>query len=354
MSESGMSPPAGMVQEDSSQTDCSESERNEESEKSSAHESPMVQKDGCINSQMDHTDSEDTINKENDSSPLAGICTLQKRSSFTHSTSQSIAGISKEPELTKAKLGDEPIDIEFFQTNTNKPTVSNLHHVNKKLSMTKIEYDTSSNETKILCYKPGKLRATDITNGCIEIEWTKPEQNAGNITSYTILYHSASDPSDHWREKEASEERAIISGLTENNLYCFKVQSVYDTGLKSDESDISNQITMETPTQENLCNKAWKARTKWENIGLQLGLMEDDLDAIKRDNHDRSEDCFREIIKKWLLQTGGSWRKLIAALNHETVGYCVLAISIAASLGLPQPHKITLSDDHGKFITASY
>ena len=187
--------------------------------------------------------------------------------------------------------------------------------------------------------KPGKPIATDIINKGIEIEWSKPEQCAENITSYTVLYYSAKDPVDQWSVQKINgdEKRVTVPQLTEKNVYYFKIRPECEDGFQS-ESDISEPITMESLALTNVLEKVWKARAKWYNVGLQLGMEACDLDAIQKDNHYKSEDCLREMIKQWLNRTRGSWRKLIDALNHETVGFHDLAKSIAASIGLSASH----------------
>jgi tetratricopeptide (TPR) repeat protein len=74
-------------------------------------------------------------------------------------------------------------------------------------------------------------------------------------------------------------------------------------------------------------SKAWRARHKWYNIGLQLGLKADDLDCI----HGPDDNCFREMLKQWLRQKGieKTWDKLSKALQSETVNYGDFAESIA-------------------------
>ena len=202
--------------------------------------------------------------------------------------------------------------------------------------------------------KPGKPMATDITSKGIEIEWTKPEQGAQNVTSYKIFYCSATDPVDQWRglQVNGDEERTTVSQLTEKNIYYFKIQSVCEDGYQS-ESDVSEPITMESLTLTNVLEKVWKARAKWYNIGLQLGIEACDLDAIQKDNYYKSEDCLREMIKQWLNRTKGSWRKLIDALNHETVGFHDLAKSTAAvNIGLSasyENHEGTSPAENGKY-----
>ncbi len=76
-------------------------------------------------------------------------------------------------------------------------------------------------------------------------------------------------------------------------------------------------------------SKAWSARHKWYNIGLQLGLKADDLDCIQMSDRD-SANCFTEMLKQWLRQGSieKTWDKLIKALQSETVNYGTLAKSI--------------------------
>jgi predicted GTPase len=75
-------------------------------------------------------------------------------------------------------------------------------------------------------------------------------------------------------------------------------------------------------------SKAWRARHKWYNIGLELGLKADDLDCIQMSD---PGSCFREMLKQWLRQERieKTWDKLIKALQSETVNYGALANSIA-------------------------
>ena len=42
------------------------------------------------------------------------------------------------------------------------------------------------------------------------------------------------------------------------------------------------------------------ARPQWYNVGLELDISPDTLDAIKSDNRDICADCYRAILKRWL------------------------------------------------------
>ena len=67
-------------------------------------------------------------------------------------------------------------------------------------------------------------------------------------------------------------------------------------------------------------SRAWRAREKWYNIGLQLGISADDLDCIKgRD----AGSCFTEVLKIWLRRGDleKTWEKLVKSLRSEPVGF---------------------------------
>ena len=70
----------------------------------------------------------------------------------------------------------------------------------------------------------------------------------------------------------------------------------------------------------NVQNRVWDARSKWYNLGLQLGLKTGDLDAININNK-VCGDCFREVLVTWLTNEPiPSWYSLIEALKRPSVG----------------------------------
>ena len=86
--------------------------------------------------------------------------------------------------------------------------------------------------------KPGRPTASNITHNSLELEWTKPEQGARNIISYSILYSRASG---HWKEQQSTKEHALISQLLEKTVYRFKVRPNCEIDHDS-ESDVSGPI----------------------------------------------------------------------------------------------------------------
>ena len=71
----------------------------------------------------------------------------------------------------------------------------------------------------------------------------------------------------------------------------------------------------------------WDARAKWYNIGLQLGLSSDSLDAIESDHREQSDNCFTAMLKQWLRRGNPrpTWHALAKALTSRPVGRSYLA-----------------------------
>ena len=82
----------------------------------------------------------------------------------------------------------------------------------------------------------------------------------------------------------------------------------------------------------------WKARGKWFNLGLELGIDEVTLKMLKT-NHDDEETRFREMLSEWLrmIDPYPSWEGLLEALSQPPVGYKDLAEEVRKKQGIPKP-----------------
>ena len=80
-----------------------------------------------------------------------------------------------------------------------------------------------------------------VTHNHVELEWSKPEQGAHNVTSYTVFYRfTTNDSHGVWRaHKDVIGEKAIVPQLSEKTTYHFKIrpESKAGVGLESDISD---------------------------------------------------------------------------------------------------------------------
>ena len=77
----------------------------------------------------------------------------------------------------------------------------------------------------------------------------------------------------------------------------------------------------------------YEARSKWEDIGIELGLGKNDTDAIKREKSNNVGDCFREMLSTYLKRDNPepSWSSIIAALRARAVGESQLAQDLVQS-----------------------
>ena len=83
----------------------------------------------------------------------------------------------------------------------------------------------------------------------------------------------------------------------------------------------------------------WEGRTEWRNLGLELKLSPDTLKAISRKYSQSVNDCFVEMLSKWL-RSGcrPTWEDMISALRSPVVGLQALAIKLEKETGkVPSP-----------------
>ena len=75
-------------------------------------------------------------------------------------------------------------------------------------------------------------------------------------------------------------------------------------------------------------NAICKAKTKWYNLGLELEILSEELDAIESESNE-VDKCFRKMLQLWLKKCTPSWESLVKALQGPMVGHLQLARSIA-------------------------
>ena len=71
----------------------------------------------------------------------------------------------------------------------------------------------------------------------------------------------------------------------------------------------------------------WDARSRWRNIGIQLHMKIEDLEAIGEKHTNAPDNCFTDCITTWLRQTNPppTWTALINALQSPPVGFQEMA-----------------------------
>lgn len=197
--------------------------------------------------------------------------------------------------------------------------------------------------------KPGKPRASEVNHDSIELEWTKPEQGAHNITTYVIFYRSTSDCPNKWTQLKTqnAETKVTVSNLLEKTIYRFKVQPKYEggVGIESEESEpIKAKVTF-----REAYHLLWKAREKWYEIGLCLRVDDDLLNVIQKSRSFDIDFCYKEMLRWWYDNSSGDWQMLIDALHHETVSHQSLANETESDYQANAPTHGTMSQSGGGF-----
>ena len=74
----------------------------------------------------------------------------------------------------------------------------------------------------------------------------------------------------------------------------------------------------------------WDARTKWSNLGLELGIKIGDLEVIEQNCKSDIETCFKNMLLMWLRMVDPlpTWDSLVSALGKSSVGRKDLAENI--------------------------
>ena len=65
----------------------------------------------------------------------------------------------------------------------------------------------------------------------------------------------------------------------------------------------------------------WNARNEWYNIGLALEIPPDELDEVKKTCQDKPNECFTELLKRWLKRgtPQPTWSAIVKALRAKIV-----------------------------------
>ena len=76
-------------------------------------------------------------------------------------------------------------------------------------------------------------------------------------------------------------------------------------------------IADEKPEMSELHKHLVKYCGLWRAIGLKLGLKDDLLETISRDNSKQQQECFRVTLQKWLIQdVSPNWNTLELAITN--------------------------------------
>ena len=76
----------------------------------------------------------------------------------------------------------------------------------------------------------------------------------------------------------------------------------------------------------------WRSRNRWKFIGLALGIENDDIKCIHIRGREDPDECFRDMLSRWIETGHATWAGLAKALKDKTVGYEQLAETVERAL----------------------
>ena len=83
---------------------------------------------------------------------------------------------------------------------------------------------------------------------------------------------------------------------------------------------------LDTDDLRRVKNMTWDARSRWYDVGLELGMLADTLDAIRMDHRDYCGPCYTNMLKVWFRNDPNpTWSSLAEALRSPAVGLDDLA-----------------------------
>ena len=138
--------------------------------------------------------------------------------------------------------------------------------------------------------------------------------------------HTCTDPATSDAVQQLQE--LAIGGKTQQGKL-FHTQFTHILNIKYYFKFVTHVGRLRINDLKKIQRTVWEARTQWYNLGLELDITPDTLDAIKQDNANKTEDCFRAMLTKWLREHQPTWSVLAEALRSPSVGRSDLAEDIA-------------------------
>ncbi len=109
--------------------------------------------------------------------------------------------------------------------------------------------------------------------------------------------------------------------------------------------DIANCLTI---NDLNLVySETYEARSKWQNILLELGVGKHSIDSISKKWRENPDDCYREGLSEWLNGDGRSWKNIANALTRPTVNLSNIASKLRKNYPIQQAgttHRIIIKN----------
>jgi len=71
----------------------------------------------------------------------------------------------------------------------------------------------------------------------------------------------------------------------------------------------------------HVLNETWGARTKWDNIGLDLRVDKATIESISISKMKEPENCYPEMLTVWLRRGEATWDQLLEVLESDFISF---------------------------------
>ncbi len=129
------------------------------------------------------------------------------------------------------------------------------------------------------------------------------------------------------RHVSANQDRMFASNNSES-------QAVPDSNISVQSVPTTTEYLSANEHLRHVFSLSYEARTKWFNIGLQLGLAKDVLDSIGRNRSLHEDgDYFREVLTSWMHSGNAKISDFLEVLEGPTVDMLDVARQIGERFG---------------------
>ena len=79
-------------------------------------------------------------------------------------------------------------------------------------------------------------------------------------------------------------------------------------------------LVVEYPSLSTLVTELYEIYEKWRELGIKLGLTNEELKSIENDHGQYSDRCLIHVLDKWLKITNfPTWTDIVDVLNSEEI-----------------------------------
>ena len=90
----------------------------------------------------------------------------------------------------------------------------------------------------------------------------------------------------------------------------------------------------------------YQERSKWDDIGIELGISKNDIDAIRKEKLGDTGECLTELISYYLKEDNASWSNIILALRAQSINNNDLAQKLEAKFIVLNTETASTSSSH--------